>query len=221
MPAIELVETPAPLTFIVSEPEGPYRSRDAVTFATNVSALPGTVLGAVGVPGLETISAVADADNVGNGTLTPDATAPIAAVAKNGAYRVVFTSATAFVVSDPAGVEIGKGAVGTAFSKDVKFVIAAGGTAFSANDAFNVLVGREAITDELYAPLNLADTNGLAVAKAIAGFRVVTTTATAKSTVFNGPGEVRASDLIWPAGITAAQKAAAVQQLRALGIKPR
>ena len=217
-----LVENPHSFCFVVSETEGPFRSRDAVSVALNQALLPGQVLGSIGTPGTMTASAAADADNAGNGTLTLDATAPIAPQAKDGAYRVVFTAPTAFTVTDPAGKEVGKGVVGTAFAKDVKFLIAAGGNAFAANDAFSVTVGREAILDEQYVALNLAATDGSQFVKAIAGHRVIASaTAVQTTTVFNGPGEVRGSDLIWPAGITVSQKAEAVQQLRALGIKVR
>lgn len=220
MPAIEIAEFPAPLNFIVSEPEGPFRARDAVKFGLNLSVLPGTVLGSVGTPATETATATADADNTGNGTLVMDAAAPIATQAKDGAYRVLFTSPTAFVVFDPAGREIGKGVAGTAFAKDVKFLVTAGATAFVANDAFTVQVLRR-VQDELYVPLNPAATDGSQLAKAIAGYRVTTTTVPLSSTVFNGPGEVRGANLIWPAGITPAQQAEATVQLRALGIKIR
>ena len=217
-----LVETPHAFCFIVSESEGPFRSRDAVTVAVNQAFLPGQVLGSVGTPASETASAAADADNVGNGTLTLDAVAPIAAAAKDGAYRIVFTGPTAFTVTDPNGREIGKGATGGTFAKDVKFGLAVGGTPFAANDAFTVTVGREAIVDEAFVVLNPTGTDGSQVAKAIAGHRVYLDAAhTQRTTVFDGPGEVRGSDLIWPGGITAAQQAEAVQQLRALGIKIR
>ena len=50
----------------------------------------------------------------GNGTLTLDNATPVLAGAKLGIYKVVFTSATAFAVTDPNAAAVGTGAVGTA-----------------------------------------------------------------------------------------------------------
>jgi hypothetical protein len=60
-----------------------------------------------------------------------------------GPFTVVFTSATAFTVTDPEGFSLGNGTVGTAFvgtpaggSAEIGFTITAGGTAFVAGDGF-------------------------------------------------------------------------------------
>jgi hypothetical protein len=218
-------ENPHPFTFIVSEPEGPFRARDTAKAALNAAFLVGTVLGAqltLTPAGTVTSAAAPDADNTGNGALTLDAVAPVGAAAKDGIYRVVLTAATAFTVTDPNGKEIGKGTVGTAFAKDVKFVLAAGGTAFAAGDAFGITVGIESLKDQVFVPLNPAATDGSQIPAGISCHNVVANASVSPVfCLFDGPGEVRGSDLIWPGSITAAQKAEAVEGLRRLGIKIR
>lgn len=217
-------ENPAALTFLVSESEGPFQCRDAVKLPVNTALLPGTVLGAFTVGANATASAAADAGNTGNGTLAMDGSTPVLAAAIDGTYRVVFNGATTFTVEDPAGREIGKGSAGTAFAKGVKFTITAGGTAFVAGDAFSIAVGVESSTlDRRFVPLNLSAADGSQNVAGIAGYRVVADAAVEKTTtaITSGPAEVRGTDLIWPAGITAPQKAEGIEQLRRLGIKVR
>jgi hypothetical protein len=105
---------------------------------SNASGTPlprGAVLGALTTA---SGSAVAGSTNTGNGTLTPDASTPILTGAQEGAYTVTFTSPTAYSVTDPTleKVVVGTGVVGTAFATQIKFNIAAGGTAFVAGDSF-------------------------------------------------------------------------------------
>lgn len=216
-------EKPAPFTFLVSEPEGPFAARDVGIVPVNTAFVPGTVLGAYVLSIAATAAFTADAGNTGNGTLALDATTPVLAGAKDGDYRVVFNAATSFTVEDPTGKEIGKGATGTAFAKGVKFTIAAGGTAFVAGDAFTVTAGVESGKDQRYVPLNLAATDGTQFVAAIAGYGVIADASVEKKVAIltSGPAEVRGADLIWPAGITAAQKAEGLEQLRRLGIKAR
>lgn len=212
-------ESPAPLTFIVSESEGPYQTRDAVKIPVNTALLPGTVLGAYTVGSAATAAAAADAGNTGNGTLAMDGSTPVLAAAIDGDYRVVFLTATTFEVEDPKGKNIGKGATGAAFSKGVKFTITAGGTAFVPGDAFTIAVGVESTTaDRRYVPLNLSATDGSQNVAGIACHRVSADAAKELVTtaLTSGPAEVRGADLIWPAGITAAQKAEGIEQLRRL-----
>ena len=86
-----------------------------LSFALNQSLAAGQVVGKAAVVGLVTSSAAADGSNTGNGVITLDATAPVAAGAKNGIYRVVnelvATNSGEFVVYDPDGIEIGRVAV--------------------------------------------------------------------------------------------------------------
>ena len=88
-------------------------------------------------------TSAAKAGIVGNGTLTLDNVNPVLAGASvttpSTPYKVVFTSATAFNVTQN-GVTIGTGTVGTAFANQIKFLIAAGATAFAVNDEFDITV---------------------------------------------------------------------------------
>ena len=105
---------------MVSEAPGRL-SRDRFVVALNQSLAAGQVIGKAAVAGLVTSSAAADGSNTGNGVITLDATAPVAAGAKNGIYRVVnelvATNSGEFVVYDPDGIEIGRVAVAASRSR--------------------------------------------------------------------------------------------------------
>ena len=106
--------------------------------ATN-GAIPAGVVGQFEAQHDATIAGAATAGNTGNGTI---GTLSVLPLAKNGAYKVTFSAATAFTVTDPFGNIIGAGVTGTAFSvgNQVQFTITAGGTAFVAGDSFTVTV---------------------------------------------------------------------------------
>lgn len=87
----------------------------------------------------------------GNGTWTPDPTAPVRADAKEGVYRIRFPTTTTYEVTDPNGEVVGSGAIGAAtgntavFDGQIKGTITQGGVTFSAGAvlpvtaAFNVI----------------------------------------------------------------------------------
>lgn len=76
--------------------------------------------------------------NTGNGTM---GTLSATNAAVPGAYKVVFSAATVFSVTDPNGNVLKTGATGAAYSAGgVTFTITAGGTAFVATDSFTVTV---------------------------------------------------------------------------------
>lgn len=220
-----LTEDKHPGSCIVSE-AADFHCRDAATISLSQTIKPNMVLGAVAVIAGVTSSAAADGGNTGNGTLTLDVTAPVAAKAKNGVYRAVCIEPAAdggtFTVENPDGVEIGRVAVGATFDSDVKFVIADGATDFVAGDAFSITVGVEA-GDKNFKALDLAAVDGAAVAAGVAVYGVTTdgTTKQKVAALVRGPAQVRDADLIWPDGITAVQKAAAINQLAAIGIIAR
>ncbi|WP_454626937.1 head decoration protein [Bradyrhizobium cenepequi] len=214
-----LTETIHAGAFIVSEAPG-YYSRDTGTIAVSQTILAGQVLYASGVAANITSSAAADAGNTGNGTLTLDVTAPVAAGAQNGKYRAVCIAVAAnggtFAVFDPSGVEIGKVAVAATFNNQIKFVIADGATDFASGDAFTITVGRESGADEQFSAL---PNDGSQVAAAIAVYPVTTDgSTTAKIAVMRRMAEVRLSDLTFATSISAANKAKAIEELRASGI---
>jgi hypothetical protein len=97
-------------------------------------------------------TAAALAGNVGNGTI---GTVTVKAAAEAGTYTVRFiepaTNLGTFVVSDPKGLEIGRGVAGTAFdSTDLGFTIADGSTDWSAGDGFSILVYEQNLVSSTY-----------------------------------------------------------------------
>jgi hypothetical protein len=194
--------------FIVSEANG-HLSRDTVTLTGATKVLAGTVLGQQTTGA--TVVAAALGTNTGNGTF---GAITVAAPAQVGAYAVQFADATHYVVEDPTGAEVGHGTTGVAFATGgLGFTITAGGTAFVAADSFTVTV---AAGSGKFAPLNLTAADGTAVASAVLfGTRDVTS-ADKQCVVMARNCEVNASELIWPAGATGNQIAAATLQLKAL-----
>ena len=207
--------------FMVSEAPG-RQSRDRFVVALNQSLAAGQAVGKTAVIAQVTSSAVADASNTGNGVITLDAAAPVAAGAKNGVYRavneLVATNSGEFVVFDPDGIEIGRVAVGATFNNQIKYVIADGATDFAIGDAFSITVGIED-TDYQIAAYNPAGGDG---SQRVAGilWEGVTTDGVnlGVGVVIVRAAEVRGVDLVWSAGITAIQRADAIRQLEKLGI---
>ena len=206
--------------FMVSEAPGRL-SRDRFVVALNQSLAAGQVVGKTAIIAQVTSSAVADSTNTGNGVITLDAAAPIAAGAKNGVYRAVNELVAAnsgeFVVYDPDGIEIGRVAVAATFNNQIKFVIADGATDFAIGDAFSITVGIEE-TDYQVAAYNPAGIDG---SQRVAGilWEGITTDGTnlGAGVVITRGAEVRGVDLVWPPGITAIQRADAIRQLEKLG----
>jgi hypothetical protein len=207
--------------FLVSEPSNNRIAREQGMLGASATALvAGTVLGvatlgsAGSAPGKVTGGA-----NTGNGTLTLDPTTPVLADAAPGDYQVTFTAPTHYRVEKPNGDVIGEGDTGVAFSDDVKFTIAAGGTAFVAGDGFKITV---ATGSGIAVPLTLAALDGGQVATKILGMGQKASATPQRVTFSTGPGvEVNGNLLTWPVGITATQKKVAEAQLAAKGIKVR
>lgn len=180
---------------------------------------PGTVLGRLGV-GAATAAAKAGG-NTGTGVITLDAVAPVGAGAKAGVYTARATVAAVnggtFEVKDPDGFVLGTVAVGATFDNDVKFTIADGATDFVVGDGFDITV---AAGSGKYVAHDPALNNGAKVAAAILFHKVDATAADAKSVAtVNGPAVINGNDLTFKAGIIAADKTAALNALRAKGMK--
>lgn len=191
-------------------------TKDTATLLANKAAALGQVMGRIL---LGAITTAAKAGNTGNGTLTLDATTPTLANARAGVYQVRFTAATTFVVLDPRGLQVGSGGVnGTAFANQIKFVTAAGGTAFVAGDGFDVTIAEGS---RKVVPLDLAAVDGSQVASAVALDTKASSTADQFLPVAARSCMVESSALSWPAGITDTQKAAAILQLEERGILVR
>jgi len=140
-----LTETFHAAGFLVSEAPGS-RSRSAVVVASGAAVAAGTVIGRI------TATSVAQSfSGTGVGILTPDGSTPVLAGVQEGAYRIVCTepasNAGRFEVYDPQGVHLGGHTVaGSAFSNQIKFTIADGGTDFVAGDQFTIYVKAGTIT---------------------------------------------------------------------------
>lgn len=211
----KLSEARHPCEYLVSE-RG-MLSRGVVTIGPSQRLQPGEVLGRVGLVAAMLAAAVAVAGNVGNGTLT-FAGPPVDASAVEGAYLVTFTDPTQFEVEAPNGKTVDVGTVGTAFASGVRFTIAAGGTAFAAGDQFSIQVTADERAEQFVA-LNPAANDGSQRAAAIAMYPAVTGAGkTTQITATKRLTEVRASDLTWPVGISAAAKAQAIADLARLDI---
>lgn len=216
-----LTEARHPGEFILSEGNRNI-SRENLLIGASQTILAGTVLGAAVVPGGVTASAVPAAGNTGNGVLTP-ASPPVSAKAKDGDYILTCTAASSnagtFSVQTPDGREIGPMTVGVAFNKEIKFTLADGSTDFVVGDSIIFRVGVENTEDLSFGALDLAATDGKAEAAAIAIYPAVTGVGeSAKISGIVRQAEVNGKCLEWPAGITAAQKAAAIEQLDRKGI---
>ena len=97
----------------------------------------GTLLGRIddGV----TTSAPKAGGNTGTGTVALGVP-PTGANAVPGLYKVTFTGATTFAVSDAVGGKLADGTTGVAYSDQINFTITAGGTAFVVGDGFVITV---------------------------------------------------------------------------------
>jgi hypothetical protein len=81
-----------------------------------------------------------DGANTGDATCVPDATAPLQVNSQLGTYSVKFTAATKAGVYDPNGAYLGEMTAGTAWVKQIKFLVTAGSTPMVAGDGFAITV---------------------------------------------------------------------------------
>jgi hypothetical protein len=208
----------------VVKTEGPNRiSRDEGILASGTSAavsIPGLVVGRIAV-GAAT-PAAKSGGNTGNGVLTMDATTPVLAGAKPGVYTVRVIAAAAnggtFRVIDPDGFVLGDVAVGATFSNDIKFAVADGATDFIVGDGFDITI---ATGSGKYAPFSLTGNNGSEKPVAILLETVDASAADQRVVLLARHAEVALQALVWPAGITTTQKAAALAALNNQGIVAR
>lgn len=223
-PVPVLTEPLHPGAFIVSEREG-YYSRDAGVIGPSQTVPVGTVLGRTANLALVTAAAAAAAGNAGDGAITLDPAAPVRGDAVDGVYTIEFLSAGAtaeFNLIDPDGHVVGTGAVGTPFAGQLKFSIADDAAKhYAVGDRILVTVAVP-INAIVYEALNLAAVDGSQVAAAIAIYPAVTGAGqTASVAVLVRDAEFRLSDIAFPAGVTAAQQAEVLVQLRKRGLIAR
>ncbi len=211
--------------YIVSEANGAL-SREAIIVAASQALVPGQVLGKVaeGGPGGGDVTvgaAVAGAGNTGAGTVgavTADAGAPA------GIYSIVIiepaSNAGKFAVFKPDGTLDGTGTVAVAYNGTINFTLADGDPDHAAGDRWAVPVSYADADDAgQYKAYNQDATDGSQVAAGVVFDEVVTGEAeTKKASAHVRHCEVRGADLTWPGDIEPGEKAAAIEQLNALGI---
>lgn len=209
-------------SFLISEGHHTF-SRENVVIAAGSGAVRALLAGMViGKRNTATASATADAGNTGTGAM---GAITVTGSAKRGRYRLVViepaSNAGVFSLFDPDGLLVGTGNVGAAFSKGGLAFTLADATDFIAGDAFTIDVQ---VSAEKWVQLDVAATTGEARAAGIlrADITAPDGTDAAGGVAFaRGPLEVNAAELVWPAGISAANKANALLELSRLGIIAR
>ncbi len=173
----------------------------------------GTVLGAITIGALSAAYA-ARAGNTGNFT-NAFANPAVAPGSKVGVYTVTFLTATRFRVEDPDGIELGEGTTGTAFTNQLKFTLTAGGTPAAAGDAADITVTAAAVATKKLVPINFAAIDGSQNAYAIALQKKIAPNGGSDQPILTlrRLACIDPNYLLWPAGATDPQKAAALAQL--------
>lgn len=146
------VKRPPDLTSFLKWEVNPEFSRESVTVKGGAGSVRKITLGQpialLAEDASVTAVAAADAGNTGDGVLTLADPAVTSAV-KEGVYTVVCIDPEldggTFDVSGPDGKSIGTAKVGVAYTKQVKFTIADGAADFAAGDRFEITVTQDDI----------------------------------------------------------------------------
>lgn len=187
-------------------------SRKKVTVLSGQNLALGTVLGRI------ILGAVSEthAGNTGNGVMTLDAATPKLANAQTGVYAVKCITAASnsgtFRVFDPRGNALGDVAVAGTFANQIKFVIADGSADFIVGDTFLVTVAAGSGKVKILTPAALDGTQN--------AYGVLTAAVDASASDLPGVAierlaTLKSAGLVWPDGISADQKAAALAELEA------
>lgn len=199
--------------FLISELDD-FRSRISAILNSGQNLFTGTVLGR-----LLTLPAngTAVAGNTGNGTVTVGA-----AVGKStiiGQYLLVCVAASAnagtFNLYDPMGNHVRQITVGggATVSPHLTITIADGGTDFVVGDSFTIDV-----TGGDFTQLSTAATTGAQIPAGILWHDTDASGGDTACVVIYKEAAVDTGDLVWPAGISQANKDAAIQSLFRAGI---
>lgn len=202
MATTPLYSKPVLADFILHEASG-QRSRDNIHVRQSGAAV---VSGSLLI--VDTVGSVVFSMNEGATGNPTIGSATAGALAYEGVYTIEMTSATAFKVYDPMGVQVGSaGTLGTAFSAGgIGFTLTAGTTAAVAGDKATLVV---IPADDNYLPYT-----GTGTAVAILYNNLPAATGLTAAVAFTNDCEVKRTALT---GLTAA----AEDQLRLVGIKVR
>ena len=158
-------------------------------------------------------TSAAAAGNTGNGTM---GSVTVGDQAKVGDYILTIVEPGSnvgdFTLADPNGVQVGTGDVAGAFSGEISFTLADGGTDFAAGDSFTISV---TLTSEVYTALP-NDASEEAVAIALDNYDA--TSAAKDGAAVVRDAEVNDAELTWPSGQSAANKTVAQNQLKDNGV---
>lgn len=206
---------PATLGDAIKWEEADSYSRKLITVLTGNSVALAEVVGQVTKSTPTTGTA---GTNTGNGTC---GSVTAGKLAKIGTYTLTCTAAASnagtFAVKDPDGFSLPPATVAVAYTNpQINFTIADGSSDFIVGDSFTIAV---AAGSGKYVPLDPAAVNGSQVAAGIMVDAVDATSADALGVIINGDSLVATDNLVWPAEISAGDKATAIAQLAAIGIK--
>ena len=204
--------------FLLSEGERNF-SRDNIVIAASQVIKPGTLLGKRAVVADVVATATASAGNTASAGTIAMGTPAVTSKVKDGRYKGIAVTATTVRWEDPSGKEIGVSTHGAEFSKGgVKFTITAGGSANVAGDEFYIDVAANA-DDFEFGAHNPAASDGLEIPVAVALYAATTGEAeSAEISAVARYAQVSGKLIVWAEGITAEQKADAVQALAERGI---
>ena len=215
-----LTETARTGEFIISEAPGT-RSREQITVDNGANLVAGTVIAATETstatvtPGTPVSGSGGTVGNGSIGTVTADAGA------KAGVWTVRITNpatdAGKFIVYDPDGLEDGVGTVAVAYNGKINFTLADGSADWVEDDYIPITVSYPS-TALKWMALDTTATNGLQTAAGILYADADAASAEKRSVGIVRDAEVNGDLLTWPAGISAANKAAAILNLKNAGI---
>lgn len=203
-----------PGEFVMTEANGS-RSRESLKIAAEQTIEANAILAKRAVIADVVATPSAADGNTGNATIAMDATATTNKV-KDGRYKGIAVTATTVRWEDPDGKEVGTSTHGALFAKGgIRFTITAGGNANVAGDEFYVDVAADVEDFEhiAYDPDDGLPIAGIAIYPATTGAAETTRIA-----AIVRDAEANGHCIAWPAGITDAQKANAVQELADRGI---
>jgi len=206
---------------ILSEEEFGY-SRDNLTIAASQSFEACTLLGRLQIAADVTTNVTPKAGNTGNGVLTM-ASPAVTSDVKEGRYTLTITAAAtnagSFTVQDPDGIIVGEGTVAVAFVNQVKFTLADGATDFAVGDQIFIDVDAAAVTGTQYVAWDPTATDGSQTPVAMAIYPAVTGAGeTVQIAGITRQSQLNINCIAWPDGVTDAQKSAAADALRGVGI---
>lgn len=206
---------PATLGDAIKWEEADNYSRKAVTILSGNSVALAEVVGQITKATPTTGTA---GTNTGNGTC---GSVTAGKLAKIGTYTLTCTAAATdagtFAVKDPEGLSLPPATVAVAYENpQINFTLADGTSDFIVGDSFTIAV---AAGSGKCVPLDPAAVDGSQVAAGIMVAAVDATSADKPGVIINGDALVATDNLVWPAEISAGDKATAIAQLADIGIK--